>query len=46
MPDAETATLRRQVQRRGHIVRQRTRLNQVQAILHRNLVVQGGRGPV
>lgn len=41
MPDAETAALRRQVQRRGHIVRQRTRLkNQVQAILHRNLVVR------
>lgn len=39
MPDAETAALRRQVQRRAHIVRQRTRLkNQVQAILHRNLV--------
>ena len=31
--------LRRQVLRRAHIVRQRTRLkNQVQAILHRNLV--------
>ena len=46
MPDAETAALRRQVQRRGHIVRQRTRLkNQVQAILHRNLVVAlPGRG--
>ncbi|WP_230207835.1 IS110 family transposase [Microlunatus sp. Gsoil 973] len=41
MPDAQTAALRRQVQRRGHIVRQRTRLkNQVQAILHRNLVVR------
>jgi transposase len=41
MPDAETAALRRQVHRRGHIVRQRTRLkNQVQAILHRNLVVR------
>lgn len=41
MPDAETAALRLQVQRRGHIVRQRTRLkNQVQAILHRNLVVR------
>ena len=39
LPDAETAALRRQVQRRAHIVRQRTRLkNQVQAILHRNLV--------
>jgi transposase len=41
MPDPQTAALRRQVQRRGHIVRQRTRLkNQVQAILHRNLVVR------
>jgi transposase len=41
MPDPETAALRWQVQRRGHIVRQRTRLkNQVQAILHRNLVVR------
>ena len=41
MPDAQTAALRRQVRRRGHIVRQRTRLkNQVQAILHRNLVVR------
>ncbi len=41
MPDPDTAALRRQVQRRGHIVRQRTRLkNQVQAILHRNLVVR------
>ena len=41
MPDAETAALRRQVQRRGQLVRQRTRLkNQVQAILHRNLVVR------
>jgi transposase len=39
MPDAQTAALRRQVQRRAHIVKQRTRLkNQVQAILHRNLV--------
>jgi transposase len=37
--DEETAALRRQVARRAHIVRQRTRLkNQVQAILHRNLV--------
>ncbi|HEX2409684.1 MAG TPA: hypothetical protein VHJ39_00845 [Solirubrobacteraceae bacterium] len=37
--DEETAALRRQVSRRAHIVRQRTRLkNQVQAILHRNLV--------
>jgi len=41
MPDEQTAALRRQVQRRAHIVRQRTRLkNQVQAILHRNLVVR------
>jgi transposase len=39
LPDAETAALRRQVLRRAHIVRQRTRLkNQVQAILHRNLI--------
>jgi transposase len=39
LPDADTAALRRQVQRRAHIVRQRTRLkNQVQAILHRNLI--------
>jgi transposase len=38
-PDAETGALRRQVLRRAHIVRQRTRLkNQVHAILHRNLV--------
>ena len=35
----QTHALRRQVARRAHIVRQRTRLkNQVQAILHRNLV--------
>lgn len=41
IPDTETAALRRQVQRRSHLVRQRTRLkNQVQAILHRNLVVR------
>lgn len=41
MPDPQTAALRRQVQRRGHLVRQQTRLkNQVQAILHRNLVVR------
>ena len=34
-----TQALRRQVARRAHIVRQRTRLkNQVQSILHRNLV--------
>jgi transposase len=39
MPDAQTAALRRQVQRRAHIVKQRTRLkNKVQAILHCNLV--------
>lgn len=39
LPDAETAALRRQVLRRAHIVRQRTRLkNRVQAILHRNLI--------
>jgi len=38
-PDEATAALRRQVLRRAHIVRQRTRLkNQVHAILHRNLV--------
>jgi transposase len=37
--DEETRALRRQVARRAHIVRQRTRLkNQVQSILHRNLV--------
>jgi transposase len=39
LPDAATNALRRQVLRRAHIVRQRTRLkNQVQAILARNLV--------
>jgi len=39
LPDAETNALRRQVLRRAHIVRQRTRLkNQVHAILARNLV--------
>ncbi len=39
LPDEDTHALRRQVARRAHIVRQRTRLkNQVQAILHRNLV--------
>jgi transposase len=39
MADEETHALRRQVARRAHIVRQRTRLkNQVQSILHRNLV--------
>ena len=37
--DDQTHALRRQVARRAHIVRQRTRLkNQVQAILHRNLI--------
>jgi transposase len=39
MPDPATRALRRQVLRRAHIVRQRTRLkNQVHAILARNLV--------
>jgi len=39
LADEETHALRRQVARRANIVRQRTRLkNQVQAILHRNLV--------
>jgi transposase len=39
LPDEGTFALRRQVARRAHIVRQRTRLkNQVQSILHRNLV--------
>jgi transposase len=39
LPDEGTHALRRQVARRAHIVRQRTRLkNQVQAILQRNLV--------
>jgi transposase len=39
LPDPQTAALRRQVLRRAHLVRQRTRLkNQVHAILHRNLV--------
>jgi transposase len=39
LPDEDTLALRRQVSRRAHIVRQRTRLkNQVQAILARNLV--------
>ena len=39
LSDDATHALRRQVARRAHIVRQRTRLkNQVQAILHRNLV--------
>jgi transposase len=37
--DEDTQARRRQVARRAHLVRQRTRLkNQVQAILHRNLV--------
>jgi len=37
--DLPTQALRRQVARRAHIVRQRTRLkNQVQSILHRNLI--------
>ena len=37
--DEQTQALRRQVARRAHIVRQRTRLkNRVQSILHRNLV--------
>lgn len=39
--DDETQALRRQVARRAHLVRQRTRLkNQVQSILHRNLVAR------
>jgi transposase len=39
LPDPATHALRRQVIRRAHLVRQRTRLkNQVQAVLHRNLV--------
>jgi transposase len=39
LADDLTHALRRQVARRAHIVRQRTRLkNQVQAILHRNLI--------
>jgi transposase len=39
MADQDTQALRRQVARRAHIVCQRTRLkNQVQSILHRNLV--------
>jgi transposase len=37
--DEDTQARRRQVARRAHIVRQRTRLkNQVQSILHRNLI--------
>ena len=39
--DQATQALRRQVARRAHIVRQRTRLkNQVQSILHRNLIAR------
>jgi transposase len=39
LADDQTHALRRQVARRAHIVRQRTRLkNQVHSILHRNLV--------
>jgi transposase len=39
LPDERTRSLRRQVMRRAHIVRQRTRIkNQVHAILARNLV--------
>jgi transposase len=39
LADEDTQALRRQVARRAHIVRQRTRLkNQVQAILQRNLL--------
>ena len=39
--DEDTQARRRQVARRAHIVRQRTRLkNQVQAILHRNLIAR------
>src|SRR3954466_12772857 len=39
LADDATHALRRQVARRAHLVRQRTRLkNQVQAILHRNLI--------
>ena len=47
-PTTTTHALRRQVARRAHIVRQRTRLkNQVQAILHRNLdPALPGRRPV
>jgi transposase len=39
--DEDTQARRRQVARRAHLVRQRTRLkNQVQAILHRNLILR------
>ena len=46
--DEDTQARRRQVARRAHIVRQRTRLkNQVQSILHRNLIAAlPGRRPV
>ena len=46
--DEATQARRRQVARRAHIVRQRTRLkNQVQAVLHRNLIFAlPGRRPV
>jgi transposase len=41
LADDATHALRRQVARRAHIVRQRTRLkDQVQAILHRNLIAR------
>lgn len=41
LADDATHALRRQVARRAHVVRQRTRLkNQVQAILHRNLIAR------
>ena len=43
LPDETTATLRRQVSRRAHLVKQRTKAkNQVHAALIRNLI---GRGP-
>ena len=39
LPDLQTSALRRQVLRRAHLVRHRTRVkNQVHAILHRNLI--------
>src|SRR5574340_11270 len=39
LPDERTRRLRRQTTRRAHLVRQRTRVkNQIQAILHRNLL--------
>jgi len=45
--DEATQALRRQVSRRAHIVRQRTRLkSQVQAILQRNLAPRCGCSPV